>query len=112
MRNPYQPAWWTKAVVYQIYPRSFADTTGDGIGDIPGVIQRLDYLSDLGVDVIWLSPIHESPQHDNGYDISNYRRIDQMYGTEEEFDQLLAEVHRRGMKLIMDLVVKIGRAHV
>ena len=105
MRNPYQPAWWTNAVVYQIYTRSFADTTGDGIGDISGVIEHLDYLSDLGVDVIWLSPIHESPQYDNGYDISNYRRIDHLYGTEEEFDHLLAEVHRRGMKLIMDLVV-------
>ena len=105
MRNPYLPAWWTNAVVYQIYARSFADTTGDGIGDISGVIEHLDYLSDLGVDVIWLSPVHQSPQYDNGYDISNYRRIDNLYGTEEEFDQLLAEVHRRGMKLIMDLVV-------
>lgn len=105
MRNPYQPAWWTNAVVYQIYTRSFADTTGDGIGDISGVIEHLDHLRDLGVDVIWLSPIHESPQQDNGYDISNYWRIDQLYGTEEEFDLLLAEVHRRGMKLIMDLVV-------
>ncbi|MCC3269407.1 alpha-glucosidase [Arthrobacter gengyunqii] len=105
MRNPYRPAWWTSAVVYQIYTRSFADSTGDGIGDITGVIERLDYLSELGVDVIWLSPVHQSPQHDNGYDISNYRRIDHLYGTEEEFDRLLAEVHRRGMKLIMDLVV-------
>ncbi|MBO0907117.1 glycoside hydrolase family 13 protein [Arthrobacter sunyaminii] len=105
MRNPYLPAWWTSAVVYQIYTRSFSDSTGDGIGDITGVIERLDYLSELGVDVIWLSPIHQSPQHDNGYDISNYRRIDHLYGTEEEFDHLLAEVHRRGMKLIMDLVV-------
>ena len=105
MRNPYLPAWWTNAVVYQIYTRSFADSTGDGIGDITGVIEHLDYLSELGVDVIWLSPIHQSPQHDNGYDISNYRRIDHLYGTEEEFDHLLAEVHRRGMKLIMDLVV-------
>ncbi|MFJ7749649.1 alpha-glucosidase [Arthrobacter sp. NPDC097144] len=105
MRNPYLPAWWTNAVVYQIYTRSFADSTGDGIGDITGVIEHLDYLSELGVDVIWLSPIHQSPQHDNGYDISNYRRIDHLYGTEEEFELLLAEVHRRGMKLIMDLVV-------
>ncbi|MBP3036426.1 alpha-glucosidase [Arthrobacter sp. zg-ZUI100] len=105
MRNPYQPAWWTNAVVYQVYTRSFADTSGDGVGDLPGIIEHLDHLSELGVDVIWLSPIHQSPQYDNGYDISNYRRIDERYGTEEEFDRLLAEVHRRGMKLIMDLVV-------
>jgi oligo-1,6-glucosidase len=105
MRNPYQPAWWTNAVVYQIYTRSFADTSGDGVGDLTGIINHLDYLSELGVDVLWLSPIHQSPQHDNGYDISNYRRIDALYGTEEEFDRLLAEVHGRGMKLIMDLVV-------
>ena len=105
MRNPYRPAWWTSAVVYQIYTRSFADASGDGVGDVTGIIDRLDYLSDLGVDVLWLSPITESPQHDNGYDISNYRRIDELYGTEEEFDRLLAEVHRRGMKLILDLVV-------
>ncbi|MCC9196736.1 alpha-glucosidase [Arthrobacter sp. zg-Y820] len=105
MRNPYQPAWWTNAVVYQIYTRSFADSSGDGVGDLTGIINRLDYLRELGVDVLWLSPIHESPQYDNGYDISNYRRIDELYGTEEEFDRMLAEVHRRGMKLIMDLVV-------
>ncbi|MCC3296833.1 alpha-glucosidase [Arthrobacter sp. zg-Y916] len=105
MRDSSRPAWWTNAVVYQIYPRSFQDTTDDGIGDLTGIVQRLDHLSELGVDVIWLSPIHESPQHDNGYDISNYRRIDAVFGTEDEFDYLLAEVHARGMKMIMDLVV-------
>ena len=105
MRNPYRPAWWTNAVVYQIYTRSFADTTDDGVGDVPGIIAHLDHLSDLGVDVLWLSPIHQSPQMDNGYDISNYRRIDSRFGTEEEFEELLRQVHRRGMKLIMDLVV-------
>ena len=105
MRNPYKPAWWTNAVVYQIYTRSFADSSGDGVGDLTGIINNLDYLSELGVDVLWLSPIHQSPQHDNGYDISNYWRIDALFGTEEEFDRLLAEVHGRGMKLIMDLVV-------
>ncbi|MFZ3453983.1 alpha-glucosidase [Arthrobacter sp. 7Tela_A1] len=105
MRDRSRPAWWTNAVVYQIYPRSFQDTTDDGIGDLTGIVQRLDHLSELGVDVIWLSPVHESPQRDNGYDISNYRRIDAVFGTEEEFDYLLAEVHARGMKMIMDLVV-------
>lgn len=105
MRDLSRPPWWTNAVVYQIYPRSFQDTTGDGIGDLSGIIQRLDYLEELGVDVIWLSPIHQSPQRDNGYDISNYRRIDSVFGTEEEFDRLLGEVHVRGMKMIMDLVI-------
>ena len=105
MTDSDRPAWWTNAVVYQIYPRSFADSTGDGVGDIPGILSHLDYLRDLGVDVLWLSPIHESPQRDNGYDISNYHRIDRLFGTEENFDQLLTGVHERGMKLIMDLVV-------
>lgn len=105
MSDPHQPAWWTSAVVYQIYPRSFADGTGDGIGDLKGILGHLDYLQDLGVDVIWLSPVHESPQRDNGYDISNYRRIDRLFGTEEDFDELLGQMHVRGMKLVMDLVV-------
>ncbi|MER1996756.1 MAG: alpha-glucosidase [Arthrobacter sp.] len=105
MRDLSRPAWWTNAVVYQIYPRSFQDTTGDGIGDLTGIIQRLDYLQELGVDVLWLSPIHQSPQRDNGYDISNYWKIDAVFGTEEEFDRLLSEVHARGMKMIMDLVI-------
>jgi oligo-1,6-glucosidase len=100
-----QPGWWKSAVVYQIYPRSFQDTDGDGVGDLNGIRQRLDHLERLGVDVIWLSPIYRSPQADNGYDISGYQEIDPVFGTLSDFDELLADVHRRGMKLIMDLVV-------
>ncbi|WP_066522283.1 alpha-glucosidase [Curtobacterium ammoniigenes] len=99
------PAWWTTAVVYQIYPRSFADGNGDGIGDLRGIRGHLDHLQDLGVDVVWLSPIYRSPQADNGYDISDYEDIDPMFGTIDEFDTLLGEIHARGMKLMMDLVV-------
>ncbi|MBQ6506451.1 MAG: alpha-glucosidase [Clostridia bacterium] len=98
-------AWWKEAVVYQIYPRSFADSNGDGIGDLNGITAHLDYLKDLGVDAIWVSPIYASPNHDNGYDISDYRAIMKEFGTMEDFDRLLEETHRRGMKLIMDLVV-------
>jgi oligo-1,6-glucosidase len=97
--------WWKSAVVYQIYPRSFADSNGDGIGDLAGIIGRLDYVKLLGVDVIWLSPVYRSPQADNGYDISDYRDIEPMFGTLDEFDALLARVHELGMKLVMDLVV-------
>ena len=97
--------WWQSAVVYQIYPRSFADGNGDGIGDLAGIVAHLDYLVELGVDIIWLSPIYSSPQIDNGYDISDYQNIDPVFGSLTEFDALLDEVHRRGMKLIMDLVV-------
>jgi len=100
-----QRAWWKEAVVYQIYPKSFADSDGDGVGDLRGVIDRLDYVADLGVDVIWLNPVYESPQHDNGYDISDYRAIHDEYGTMADWEELLAEVHDRDMKLIMDLVV-------
>ncbi|PWI57425.1 glycoside hydrolase family 13 protein [Sulfoacidibacillus thermotolerans] len=96
--------WWKEAVVYQIYPRSFMDNNGDGIGDLRGIIARLDYLKELGIDVIWLSPIYESPNDDNGYDISNYRDIMKEFGTMEDFDELLQEVHNRKMKLVMDLV--------
>ncbi len=92
-------------MVYQIYPRSFADSNGDGIGDLPGIIDRLDYLAELGVDVLWLSPVYPSPQDDNGYDISDYRDIDPTFGTLADFDELLAQTHARGMKLVMDLVV-------
>lgn len=97
--------WWKKSVVYQIYPNSFNDTNGDGIGDIQGIIEKLDYLKELGIDVIWLSPIYDSPQEDNGYDIRHYQEIYEKYGTMEDFDQLLKETHVRGMKLVMDLVV-------
>lgn len=97
--------WWKEAVAYQIYPRSFMDSNGDGIGDINGVISKLDYLKDLGVDLIWLSPVYQSPNDDNGYDISDYRAIMPEFGTMENFDLLLEEVHCRGMKLIMDLVI-------
>jgi oligo-1,6-glucosidase len=99
------PMWWKSAVVYQIYPRSFADSNGDGIGDLPGIERRLDYLARLGVDVLWLSPVYPSPQDDAGYDISDYRGIDSTFGTLEDFDRLIAGVHERGMKLVMDLVV-------
>jgi oligo-1,6-glucosidase len=98
-------AWWRHAVVYQIYPRSFADSNGDGVGDLPGITARLDHLADLGVDVLWLSPVYPSPQEDNGYDISDYCDIEPVFGTLADFDALLAGVHERGMKLIMDLVV-------
>ncbi|SMQ79140.1 trehalose-6-phosphate hydrolase [Bacillus sp. OV166] len=98
-------AWWKKAVVYQIYPKSFNDTTGNGTGDIQGIIEKLDYLKDLGVEVLWLTPIYKSPQRDNGYDISDYYTIHEDYGTMEDFDQLLAEAHKRGLKIIMDIVI-------
>lgn len=97
--------WWKEAVAYQVYPRSFYDTNGDGIGDIRGLIEKLDYLEDLGIDVIWLSPVYESPNDDNGYDISDYRNIMKEFGTMDDMDELLEEVHSRGMKLIMDLVI-------
>ncbi|SFF82337.1 trehalose-6-phosphate hydrolase [Halobacillus alkaliphilus] len=97
--------WWKKAVVYQIYPKSFNDTTGNGVGDIQGIIEKLDYLNELGVDVLWLTPMYKSPQNDNGYDISDYYDIHDEYGTMQDFEQLLEETHNRGMKLIMDLVV-------
>ena len=97
--------WWANAVVYQIYPRSFQDTNGDGIGDLKGITSRLDYLADLGVDVLWLSPVYKSPQDDNGYDISDYQDIDPLFGTLEDMDELLAGAHERGLKVVMDLVV-------
>ena len=97
--------WWRTAVVYQVYPRSFADSDGDGVGDLRGIESRLDHLSDLGVDVLWLSPVYPSPQDDGGYDISDYQDIDPAFGTLADFDRLLAAVHARGMKLLMDLVV-------
>ena len=98
-------AWWQHAVVYQIYPRSFADSNGDGIGDLRGIIGKLDYLQKLGVDVIWLSPIYPSPQDDNGYDISNYQDIDPTFGTLDDFDELMRQTGERDIKVVMDLVV-------
>ena len=97
--------WWRDAVVYQIYPRSFADADGDGIGDLRGIIDHLDHLEALGVDVVWLSPIYRSPQDDNGYDISDYQDVDPMFGTLADLDELIAALHDRGIKLLMDLVV-------
>lgn len=97
--------WWQDKVVYQIYPRSFQDSNGDGIGDLPGIISRLDYLSDLGIDAIWLSPVYRSPQDDNGYDISDYQDIDPMFGSLEDMERLIAEADKRGIKIIMDLVL-------
>ena len=97
--------WWQEKVVYQIYPRSFQDSNGDGIGDLPGIISRLDYLSDLGIDAIWLSPVYRSPQDDNGYDISDYQDIDPMFGSLEDMERLIAEADKRGIKIIMDLVL-------
>ncbi|WP_331351404.1 alpha-glucosidase [Cellvibrio sp. UBA7671] len=97
--------WWKEGVVYQIYPRSFKDSDGNGIGDIRGIIEKLDYVKSLGVDIIWLNPIFESPNDDNGYDISNYEGIMKEFGTMADFDQLLMEMHKRGLKLVLDLVV-------
>ncbi len=100
-----QQAWWKKSVIYQIYPRSFADSNGDGIGDLNGITEHLDYLKELGVDVIWLSPVYQSPNDDNGYDISDYQAIMKEFGTMEDFDRMLLEMHKHGLKLMMDLVV-------
>lgn len=98
-------AWWKESIVYQIYPRSFKDTNGDGIGDLKGITEKLDYLKYLGIDVIWLCPIYKSPNDDNGYDISDYRNIMDDFGTMADFDELLNEAHKRGIKILMDLVV-------
>ena len=105
--------WWKKAVVYQIYPRSFADSDNDGVGDLRGIIDNLDYLNDgngaqgeaLGVDALWLSPVYPSPQRDFGYDIADFDSIDPLFGTMADFDELVAEAHRRNIRILMDLVV-------
>lgn len=100
-----EKAWWKEAVVYQIYPRSFKDSNGDGVGDIKGITSKAAYLKELGVDVVWLSPVYESPNDDNGYDISDYQNIMKEFGTMEDFDEMLAVLHRNGIRLVMDLVV-------
>jgi len=97
--------WWKKSVVYQIYPRCFNDSDGDGMGDLNGITAKLPYLAELGVDVIWLSPVYASPQADNGYDISDYRAIHPAFGTMDDFDRMLAGAHGLGLKIVMDLVV-------
>jgi len=103
--NGYRKRWWKEAVVYQIYPRSFKDSNGDGIGDLKGITSRLDYIKGLGVDVIWLSPMYDSPNADNGYDIRDCRKIMTEFGTMADFDELLKGVKQRNMKMILDLVV-------
>src|SRR3978361_931840 len=95
--------WWKEAVVYQIYPRSFKDSDGDGIGDLKGIISKLDYIKSLGIDVVWLNPIYRSPNDDNGYDVSDYRNIMKDFGTMADFDSLLNGMHERKIKLVMDL---------
>ena len=100
-----QKSWWQEAAVYQIYPRSFQDSNNDGIGDLQGIISRLDYIKNLGVDVIWLCPVYQSPNYDNGYDISDYQDIMADFGTMADFEELLKQAHQKGLKIIMDLVV-------
>ena len=102
---PSDQAWWKSAVVYQIYPRSFADSNGDGVGDVRGILERVDYLADLGVDVVWVSPFYRSPMDDNGYDVSDYQDVDPLFGTLADVDELIAALHERGMKLVIDVVV-------
>jgi len=97
--------WWKEAVIYQVYPRSFKDSNGDGIGDLRGIIQKLDYIKWLGVDLIWLNPVYQSPNDDNGYDISDYYSIMEEFGSMGDFEELLNECHKRGLRLIMDLVI-------
>ena len=105
MKKNFNQKWWHKSVVYQIYPKSFNDTTGSGEGDIRGIIEKLDYLKELGVEVIWITPMYKSPQNDNGYDISDYYDIDPNYGTMADFEEMLSEAHKRGLKIVMDIVV-------
>jgi alpha-glucosidase len=101
---PEKKIWWKHGVVYQIYPRSFYDSNGDGIGDIQGIISKLDYIAGLGVDAIWLSPVNRSPMFDFGYDVSDYREIDPIFGKTEDYSTLIKECHKRDLKIIMDLV--------
>jgi alpha-glucosidase len=97
-------AWWQHGIIYEIYPRSFQDSNGDGVGDLNGILGRLDHLVLLGIDAIWISPIYPSPMADFGYDVADYCGIDPLFGTLEDFDRLLSEVHRRGLKMILDFV--------
>ena len=97
--------WWQRSTVYQIYPRSFQDSNGDGIGDLPGITSRLEYIRELGADAVWLSPIYKSPNDDNGYDISDYQDIMTEFGTMADFDEMLEKAHSLGLKIVMDLVV-------
>lgn len=103
MKNE-QLAWWQAGVIYQVYPRSFQDCSGNGIGDLRGILQRLDYLQWLGADAVWLSPIYPSPMHDFGYDVANYVDIDPLFGTLADMDMLIEAVHQRNMKLVLDFV--------
>ena len=109
--NPYMPSimdfdrvWWRETIIYQIYVQSFQDSNNDGIGDLRGIIKRLDYLKKLGIDMIWLTPIYESPLEDQGYDIANYTSINKLFGNLDDWDTLCEEIHRRDMKLMMDMV--------
>ena len=101
-----QPKWWQDAVVYQVYPRSFYDANGDGVGDLRGITEKLDYIASLGVDVVWSCPFFVSPWADGGYDIADYRAVDPAFGTMEDFEALVAGVHARGMKFVMEDVYK------
>ena len=97
--------WWRSAAIYQIYPRSFMDSNGDGTGDLPGIIRNLDYVRDLGVDAVWISPFFKSPMKDYGYDVSDYRQVDPMFGSLDDFDRLVEEAHRRGLRVLIDQVL-------
>ena len=105
MKGKMKQNWWKSTVVYQIYPRSFQDSNGDGIGDLPGIVSRLDYLKELGIGAVWLSPVCRSPQADNGYDISDYQDIDPLFGKLEDMDLLIKEAEKRGIQIILDLVL-------
>jgi alpha-glucosidase len=96
--------WWQRGVIYQIYPRSFMDSDGDGVGDLPGIMQRLDHLTRLGVDAVWLSPVHPSPMADFGYDVADYTDVDPVFGTLADLDRLVAAAHRRGLRVLLDWV--------
>src|SRR5580700_1291376 len=100
-----QENWWQRAVFYEVYPRSFQDTNGDGIGDLNGITARLDYLRDLGIDALWITPFYPSPQVDFGYDISDYQNVDPAFGTLADFDRLLRDAHQRGIRILMDMVL-------